>query len=126
MCCISLYMHIFQKPLKLKIFVIKMPKDLLFILMVLTAVFITVCRVKAVQDDISEKTIPISLHHTVLILFPKFWFEYSEKIELPPQIWCLFKTYLCILLFPPQRWKLWEAKTTAYPIFIFIRSFFLV
>ena len=37
-----------------------------FILLVLNAFFINICHVKAVQDDISEKTVPIWLHDTVL------------------------------------------------------------
>ena len=37
----------------------KIPKDSLFIFLVLNAFFITVNHVKAVQDDISTKTVPI-------------------------------------------------------------------
>ena len=44
---------------------IKIPKDSLFIVLVLNAVLINVYHVKAVQDDISAKTVPIGFHHTV-------------------------------------------------------------
>ena len=53
MCCIPLNMHILQSLLKFKIFIIKIPKDLLFIFFILNAHFITAYNVKAVQDDIS-------------------------------------------------------------------------
>ena len=53
----------------MEIFMIKIQKYLLFIFLVLNAVFLTVYPVKAVQDDISAKTVPIRLHHTAC------WFE---------------------------------------------------
>ena len=37
----------------------------LFLYSVYNAVFILICHVKAVQDDISAKTVPIWLHETV-------------------------------------------------------------
>ena len=52
-------MDILRALAKFKIFIMKIPKDSLFILLVLNAVFITVYLVKAVQDDIAAKTIPI-------------------------------------------------------------------
>ena len=59
MCCISLNTHIIQSLFKFKIFIIKIPKDSPFILLVLNAVFINVYHVKAVQDDIPVKTVSI-------------------------------------------------------------------
>ena len=44
---------------KLKIFIIKIPKDSLFIFLVLHAVIVTFYHVKVVQDDISAKSVPI-------------------------------------------------------------------
>ena len=43
----------------IKIFIIKIPKDSLFIFLGLNAVFITVHHDKAVHDDISAKAVPI-------------------------------------------------------------------
>ena len=51
--------HILLSLLKFKTLIIKIPKDSLFIYLVLNAVSITVYRVKAVQDDISARTFPI-------------------------------------------------------------------
>ena len=67
MCCISLNMHSLIKIWNstMEIFMIKIQKYLLFIFLVLNAVFLTVYPVKAVQDDISAKTVPIRLHQTV-------------------------------------------------------------
>ena len=59
MCCNSLNVHILRSLEKLIIFIIKIPKDLHFIFFFLNAVFITVYHVKAVQDDISAKAVPI-------------------------------------------------------------------
>ena len=59
LCFISLIMHFLQSFLKFKIFIIKILRYLLFILLVLNTVFIPVEHVKAVQDDISAKTVPI-------------------------------------------------------------------
>ena len=64
MCSISLNMHVLESLLKFEIFIIKIPEDLLFIFLVLNAVFITVYQTTAVQD-ISWKTVPIWLHDTV-------------------------------------------------------------
>ena len=66
-------MHILRALSKYKIFVIKITKDSLYIFLVLNAFFITVYHVKAVQDDISAKTIPIWLHHTVYYRFSSIW-----------------------------------------------------
>ena len=52
-------MYILQLFLEFKIFIIKIPKNSLFIFLVFNAVFITVYHVKAAQDDISTKTVPI-------------------------------------------------------------------
>ena len=51
--------HILQSLLKIKIFIIKIPTDLLFTCLVFNAVFIILYHVKAVQDDISAKSVPI-------------------------------------------------------------------
>ena len=51
--------HILLSLLKFKTLIIKIPKDSLFIFLVLNAVSITVYRVKAIQDDISARTFPI-------------------------------------------------------------------
>ena len=64
-CCISLNIYILQSLSKLKIFIIKIPKDFFFIFLVFNAVFITVYHDKAVRDDISAKSVPIWLLHTV-------------------------------------------------------------
>ena len=53
------YMHIFQSFIKFKIFIIKIPNDSLRKFLVLYAFFITVYHVRAVQDDISAKAVPI-------------------------------------------------------------------
>ena len=58
-------MHFLQSLLKLIIFTINTKNYLLIIFLVLNAVFITDYHVKAVQDDISAKTVPIWLHQTV-------------------------------------------------------------
>ena len=56
LCCIYLNTHIIQSLFKFEIFIIKIPNDSPFILLVLNfAVFITVYHVKAGQDDTSEK-----------------------------------------------------------------------
>ena len=54
MCCISLYIN-HSQILNLHN---KIPKDSLFIFLVLNAVFVNLYHVKAVQDDISAKTVP--------------------------------------------------------------------
>ena len=54
---ISFNIHILQSLSKFKIFIIEIQTDLLFIFLVLNAVFITVYHVKAIQDDISPKTV---------------------------------------------------------------------
>ena len=59
MCCISLNMNFLQSVEKLKIFIIMIQKDLLFILSIKNVAFIPICHVKAVQDDISAKSVPI-------------------------------------------------------------------
>ena len=59
LCCISLNSHILQLLFKFKIFIIKIPNDSPFILLILNAVFITVYHVKAVEDDISVNAVPI-------------------------------------------------------------------
>ena len=64
MCYISLKKY-FSITLKFKIFITKIPRDSLFIFLVFNAVFVTLYHVKAVEDDISAKTVPIWLHHTV-------------------------------------------------------------
>ena len=58
-CAVSLNTHFFQSLLNFKIFMIKIPKYLLFIFFVSNAVFIPICLVKAVRDDISTKATPI-------------------------------------------------------------------
>ena len=65
MCCISLNIHVLQSLLTYKIFIIKIPKKFLYIFLVLNAVFINAYHIILVQDDISAKTIPIWLYHTV-------------------------------------------------------------
>ena len=57
--CISLNLHILLLLSKFKIFIIKILNDSLYIVLVFYAVFVTVYYVKAVQDDISAKTVPI-------------------------------------------------------------------
>ena len=64
-CYISFNMHSPQSLLKYEIFIIKFPKYLLFIFLVLNPVFIPMCQDKTIQDDISAKTIRIWLHPTV-------------------------------------------------------------
>ena len=59
MCCISFNMNILQSLVKFKTCIIKIPKHSLFLFLALNVVFITVYHVKAVQDDISAKTVPI-------------------------------------------------------------------
>ena len=61
-CCITLDMCISL----LRIFMIKIQKYLLFIY---NAVYIARCLVNAHQDNVSAKTVPIRLHHTVLYDF---------------------------------------------------------
>ena len=61
-CCYGVYFfeHSFSSiTIEIKNFIINVPKDSLFIVLVLNAGFITVYLVKAVQDDISSKTVPI-------------------------------------------------------------------
>ena len=58
-CCISLNMSILQSLLKFKILIIKISKYLLFIYLVYNSVFIPLCHVDAVQDDISVKSVTI-------------------------------------------------------------------
>ena len=65
MCCISLNMHILSSLLKLKIFIIKISKDSIFIFLVLNAVFITVYHVRFGQDDISARTAPCVASHCI-------------------------------------------------------------
>ena len=65
MCSISLNMHILWALSKFKIFIIKIQNNSLYISLVWNAVFITVYHDKVVRDDISAKTIPIWLHHTI-------------------------------------------------------------
>ena len=65
MACISFDIHFPYSLLIFKIFKVKLSKYLLFIFLVLNAFFICLCHVKAVQDDISAKTVPIWLHQTV-------------------------------------------------------------
>ena len=60
MCCISLNMHFLQSISKFKIFKIKIP-DILFAYVVV----ILICHFRAIKDEISVKTVPIWLHHTV-------------------------------------------------------------
>ena len=55
----TLNMHNLRALSKFKIFILNISKDLLYIFFILNAVFITVYHVKAVQDDISAKTISI-------------------------------------------------------------------
>ena len=57
-CCITLNMHIFKSLLKSKIFIVKLPKDSLLIFLVWNFVFATLYHFKAVQNDISSKTVP--------------------------------------------------------------------
>ena len=68
LCCISYNVHFLQSLLNSKICIIKIPKYFLFIFFVSKAIFIPVCHVKAVQDDISTIIIPIWLHHTFSVL----------------------------------------------------------
>ena len=56
--------------LRFKMFITKFPTDSLLIILVLNAVFITIYDVKAVQDVISAKIVPIWLHHTVWSITP--------------------------------------------------------
>ena len=58
------------------------PEDLIFIFLVWNASFIPMYYVKAFQDDISAKTIPIWLHHTVQYIF-KFM---VVPVHLPPPL----------------------------------------
>ena len=60
--------------------IIKFPKHLLFIFLVLNAVFILICHVKTVKDDISAKTVPIWSHHTVQTNF-NFGWNSKSKIQ---------------------------------------------
>ena len=66
----------------MKIIMIKVRKHLIFIYLVLNVVFVPRCLVKAVQDDISAKYVPIWLDHTVkdggtVNIFP--WMQFSTK-----------------------------------------------
>ena len=58
-------MHIPELLLKFQIFMIKLPKYLPFKFLASNAFFSIIFHIKAAQDDISAKTVPISLHHTV-------------------------------------------------------------
>ena len=58
------FIHFLQSLSKFKIFIIKIPKVSLFILLVLNAVFITIYHAKAVHGHL-RKNVPIWLHHTV-------------------------------------------------------------
>ena len=64
MCYISLSTHT-QSLLTFKIFIIKIKKIDHDIFLVLNATSITLYHIKAIQDDISAKTVPVWLHHTV-------------------------------------------------------------
>ena len=57
--CIYINVYILQSLQKFKISIIKFPKYLLFIFLVLNAVFISIYHLKAAQDDISARTVPI-------------------------------------------------------------------
>ena len=104
MCCISLNMHILRALSKFKISIIKIPKDSLYIFLVLNAVFITVYHIKAVQDNISAKSIPIGLQniklythflHLYLMFFP--WQLNPTRpggAILPPNLWEALKQEL--------------------------------
>ena len=66
LCAVFLLICIFfNHSKKFKIFIIKIPKDSLFTFLVLNVVFNPLYHVKAVQDDISAKAVPIWLQHTV-------------------------------------------------------------
>ena len=58
-CCFSLNMHFLKSLLQFQIFIIQIQKYLLFKYLVSNAFFIHLCHVKAVQDDISTKTVLI-------------------------------------------------------------------
>ena len=91
MCCISLNKQIFLTLLNFKIFIIKIQKDLLFIFLVFHADFVTVYHVKAVQDDLSAKTVPIWLHHTVYKTIKRVQLIVTLKKKLEKNI---FKNFL--------------------------------
>ena len=59
MCCISLKMYFLLPLLKFKILIITVPRYWLLILLVLNTVFMPLFHVKAVQDDIPAKSVPI-------------------------------------------------------------------
>ena len=83
-CCYvlhSLNVHFLQLLLYFEIFIIKIPKYLLFIFFVSNAI-ILVWPVKAVQDYIFAKTIPIWLHHTVDDWRKYFFLLYLHFAEL--------------------------------------------
>ena len=65
MCFITLKIHILLIHLKFKKFKIKFPKYSIFMFFLKCPLHHCVCNVKAVQEDIYAKTIPIWLHHTV-------------------------------------------------------------
>ena len=88
MCWIFLNMHFLQKLSKLKIFIIKIPKYSLF--MVLNAVFITVYQFKTFQDDIPVLTVPMWLHHTVHIN-NKYKTALSKTILKRIRVWQLIQ-----------------------------------
>ena len=68
-------MNILQSLSKIKIFIIKIPKDSLYIFLVLNAVFISIHHFKAVKDEISAKNFPsdcIALYHSITFMVALF------------------------------------------------------
>ena len=67
LCAVFLLICIIIIAYTLHILIVKLPKYLLSIFLALNAFFIHICYVKAVQDDISAKCVPIRLHDTVVL-----------------------------------------------------------
>ena len=83
----NIYFH--QSLLVLKIFIIKFPKYLLFLFLVLNAFFIPRCHVQAVQEVISAKTVSIRItmyeHAYLPMKAPKANTE-VQRPETRPQV----------------------------------------
>ena len=119
----------------LKIFIVKIQRYLLFIFLVLNAVFITVYHFKAVQDDISAKSVPIWLHHTVIIQIQghsnSYGIQMLKWVYLESRVniqWKYFKGYILwcsqifSMLFCWSRIFDWIIKNTTILLIIFFNE----
>ena len=123
MCCIYLNMHILQSLLEFKISID--PKRFVFHFVVLNTVIITVYHVRTVQDDISAKTAPIWLHHTVLSCRGKTTLKfYFNNVLL--YIYIIY--YIIVIMYTISDKPLFVEETdcpqrTSYYLFFFTAKF---